>query len=39
VGATELRLTVALVSYGNASCGATGSGGKGSATAIWGAGG
>ena len=39
VGATELRLTVALASYGNGACGETGAGGNTSATAIWGAGG
>lgn len=39
VGATELRLTVALASYGNGACGETGAGGNTTATAIWGAGG
>ena len=39
VGATQLRMTVALASYGNGTCGRTGEGGVTSATAIWGAGG
>ncbi len=39
VGATQLRLTVALAAYGNGTCGVTGEGGTTSATAIWGAGG
>ena len=39
VGATQLRMTVALASYGNGTCGDTGPGGTISATAIWGAGG
>lgn len=38
VGATRLRMTVVTTSYGNGTCGATGAGGKSSATAIWGAG-
>jgi len=39
VGATKLRMTVALAAYGNGTCGVTGEGGTTSATAIWGAGG
>jgi hypothetical protein len=39
VGATQLRLTVALAAYGNGTCGATGPAGAPTATAIWGAGG
>ena len=39
VGATQLRLTVALAAYGNGTCGVTGTGGHTSATALWGAGG
>ena len=39
VGATQLRLTVALAAYGNGTCGATGAAGTTTATAIWGAGG
>jgi hypothetical protein len=39
VGATEVRLTVALAAYGNGTCGATGPAGTTSATAVWGAGG
>ena len=39
VGATQLRLTVALAAYGNGTCGATGPAGSTTATAIWGAGG
>lgn len=38
VGATQLRLTVALTSYGNGTCGATGTGGNTSSSAVWGAG-
>ena len=38
MGATQLRLTVALAAYGNGTCGGTGAGGHTSATAIWGAG-
>ncbi len=38
VGATQLRLTVALAAYGNGTCGVTGSGGYPGATALWGAG-
>ena len=40
VGATQLRMTVEVVTYGGAAgCGTTGDGGQGTATAIWGAGG
>jgi len=40
VGATQLRMTVDVVTYGGAAgCGITGDGGQGTATAIWGAGG
>src|SRR6187402_675869 len=38
VGATQLRMTVEVVTYGGAAgCGTTGDGGQGTATAIWGA--
>ena len=37
VGATQLRMTVALATYGNGTCGDTGPGGTTSASAIWGA--
>ena len=39
VGATQLRLTVALAAHGNGTCRATGAVGTTTATAIWGAGG
>lgn len=38
VGATQLRLTVALGAYGNGTCGRDGAGANTSSTSIWGAG-
>ncbi|HET6968942.1 MAG TPA: hypothetical protein VFI44_11715 [Ornithinibacter sp.] len=37
VGATQLRMTISLVSYGGGGCGTTGGGGEATETAIWGA--
>lgn len=38
VGATQLRMTVSLVAYGDGGCGTTAPGGETSETGIWGAG-
>ena len=39
VGATQLRMTIALAAYGDGGCGVTAPGGEATETAIWGAGG
>lgn len=39
VGATQLRMTISLASYGSGGCGTTSPGGEATETAVWGAGG